>query len=183
MNSTTRPEPRRPASKRDVVRLSRERDVRFVRLVFADIFGVSKNVSIPASELEAALAGRVTFDGGWIYGSAVLKVLRKGRVSRDMVHPRLLDWLDRLELTPRPEPTRKWHVRALRAGGRWTYRRLLFPALFLLFAGWMLAYTYVPLMIAALYHGRNLGTAVGVVVGVGGLVALAVGPALGALAN
>jgi MFS family permease len=61
--------------------------------------------------------------------------------------------------------------------------RTLFPALFLLFAGWMLAYTYVPLMIAALYHGRDLGTVVGVVVGVGGLVALAVGPALGALAD
>jgi hypothetical protein len=75
--------------------------------------------------------------GGWIYGSAVLKVLRRGRVSRDMVHPRLLDWLDRLQLTPRPEPTRKWHVRALRAGGRWTYRRLLFPALFLLWVGFV----------------------------------------------
>lgn len=58
----------RAATKRDVLRLARERDVRFVRLVFADIFGVSKNVSIPASELEAALDGRVTFDGGSIDG-------------------------------------------------------------------------------------------------------------------
>src|SRR5579862_9164009 len=68
MNSTTRTEWRRPSAKRDVVRLAKERNVRFVRLVFADIFGVSKNVSIPASELEAALAGRVTFDGGSIDG-------------------------------------------------------------------------------------------------------------------
>jgi len=37
-------------------------------LVFADIFGVSKNVSIPIAELEAALDGRVTFDGGSIDG-------------------------------------------------------------------------------------------------------------------
>jgi glutamine synthetase len=54
--------------KRDVVKFAKERNVRFVRLVFADIFGVSKNVSIPASELEAALDGRVTFDGGSIDG-------------------------------------------------------------------------------------------------------------------
>src|ERR1700756_3154405 len=54
--------------KRDLVKLAKERNVRFVRLVFADIFGVSKNVSIPATELEAALEGRVTFDGGSIDG-------------------------------------------------------------------------------------------------------------------
>jgi glutamine synthetase len=61
MHSTTN-------TKRDVVKLAKERNVRFVRLVFADIFGVSKNVSIPASGLEAALDGRVTFDGGSIDG-------------------------------------------------------------------------------------------------------------------
>ncbi|HEY5425516.1 MAG TPA: glutamine synthetase family protein [Candidatus Tumulicola sp.] len=59
---------RRPANKRDVVKLAREANVRFVRLVFADIFGVSKNVSIPVEELEHALEGRVTFDGGSIDG-------------------------------------------------------------------------------------------------------------------
>ena len=68
MNSTTRSEWRRPSAKREVVRLARERDVRFVRLVFADIFGVSKNVSIPIDELEPALDGRITFDGGSIDG-------------------------------------------------------------------------------------------------------------------
>jgi glutamine synthetase len=61
MHSTTN-------TKRDVIKLAKERNVRFVRLVFADIFGVSKNVSIPATELEAALDGRVTFDGGSIDG-------------------------------------------------------------------------------------------------------------------
>ena len=68
MNSTTRSEWRRPSAKREVVRLAREQNVRFVRLVFADIFGVSKNVSIPVDELEAALDGRITFDGGSIDG-------------------------------------------------------------------------------------------------------------------
>jgi glutamine synthetase len=61
MHSTTN-------NKRDVIKVAKERSVRFVRLVFADIFGVSKNVSIPATELEAALEGRVTFDGGSIDG-------------------------------------------------------------------------------------------------------------------
>jgi glutamine synthetase len=61
MHSTTN-------TKRDVIKMAKERNVRFVRLVFADIFGVSKNVSIPASELDAALDGRVTFDGGSIDG-------------------------------------------------------------------------------------------------------------------
>jgi glutamine synthetase len=65
---STPTEPGRPSSKRDVVKLARERDVRFVRLVFADLFGVSKNVSIPVSALERALDGGITFDGGSIDG-------------------------------------------------------------------------------------------------------------------
>ncbi len=67
MHSTPSNAPR-PQHKRDIVRIAKDRNVRFVRLVFADIFGVSKNVSIPISELEAALDGRVTFDGGSIDG-------------------------------------------------------------------------------------------------------------------
>jgi glutamine synthetase len=67
MHSTPH-EARRPAGKREILKLAREQNVRFVRLVFADIFGVSKNVSIPAEELENALEGRVTFDGGSIDG-------------------------------------------------------------------------------------------------------------------
>ena len=68
MNSTTRPESRRPSAKRDVLKLAREHNVRFIRLVFADIFGVSKNVSIPVDLLESALDARITFDGGSIDG-------------------------------------------------------------------------------------------------------------------
>ena len=51
-----------------MLKLAADGDVRFVRLAFADILGVSKNVSIPVGELENALAGRVTFDGGSIDG-------------------------------------------------------------------------------------------------------------------
>jgi glutamine synthetase len=55
-------------SKRDVLRLAKERDVRFVRLAFVDILGISKSVAIPVGELERAIEGRVTFDGGSIDG-------------------------------------------------------------------------------------------------------------------
>src|ERR1700730_18396231 len=59
---------KRPAGKRDVLRLAKERNVQFVRLAFADVLGVGKNVSIPVTELDAALDGKVTFDGGSIDG-------------------------------------------------------------------------------------------------------------------
>jgi glutamine synthetase len=59
---------RRAAGKREVLRLAKDRGVKFVRLSFVDVLGVAKNVSIPATELEAALEGKVTFDGGSIDG-------------------------------------------------------------------------------------------------------------------
>lgn len=61
--------------------------------------------------------------------------------------------------------------------------RTLFPALFLLSAGWTLATTYLPLAVTALYHGADRGTAVGTVIGVGGLAALLISPAAGLLAD
>ncbi|HMA35566.1 MAG TPA: MFS transporter, partial [Chloroflexia bacterium] len=67
--------------------------------------------------------------------------------------------------------------------GRSPRLRTLFPALFLLFAGWMLAFTYITLVVGALYHGPNPATAVGLVLGAGGLVTIVVSPILGALAD
>lgn len=61
--------------------------------------------------------------------------------------------------------------------------RSLFPALFLLFAGWMLALTYAALTIGQIYHGSNLGTVVGIILGCGGLASLILGPLIGALAD
>ncbi len=55
-------------ARRDVLKIVKERDVRFVRLSFVDILGISKNVTIPVSELERALDGKITFDGGSIDG-------------------------------------------------------------------------------------------------------------------
>ncbi len=42
--------------------------MRWIRLAFVDVLGIQKSVYIPASELEAAFDGKVTFDGGSIDG-------------------------------------------------------------------------------------------------------------------
>lgn len=55
-------------TKEDVLRKADEHDVRFVRLQFTDILGITKNVSIPVEELEKALDGEVMFDGSSIEG-------------------------------------------------------------------------------------------------------------------
>ena len=61
--------------------------------------------------------------------------------------------------------------------------RALFPALFLLFAGWMLAFIYVPLVVARLYTGSDPATAVGIVLGAGGLGIFVASPVIGAIAD
>jgi DHA1 family multidrug resistance protein-like MFS transporter len=61
--------------------------------------------------------------------------------------------------------------------------RALFPALFLLFAGWMLAFIYVPLVVARLYTGPDPATAIGVVLGAGGLGVFIASPLIGAIAD
>jgi DHA1 family multidrug resistance protein-like MFS transporter len=67
----------------------------------------------------------------------------------------------------------------------WRSKRLraLFVALFFLFAGWMLAFSYVPLAITALYQGDDPATAVGLVLGAGGLTALVLSPLMGAMSD
>jgi hypothetical protein len=64
-----------------------------------------------------------------VYRSAVLKVLRRGRVGREQLHPRLGGWLDRLGLLPEPPPVEAGLLRAVRALGRRGYRAVLFGLL------------------------------------------------------
>ncbi|HVD31346.1 MAG TPA: MFS transporter [Methylomirabilota bacterium] len=61
--------------------------------------------------------------------------------------------------------------------------RTLFPALFLLFAGWMLGFIFVPLVVADLYTGPDPNTTVGIVLGAGGLGVLILSPLIGAVAD
>ncbi len=55
-------------TKAEIMTIAKERNVRFVRLVFTDILGVLKNVAIPVSQLEQALNGEIMFDGSSIEG-------------------------------------------------------------------------------------------------------------------
>lgn len=55
-------------SKRDVLKAAKEGGVAYVRLNFVDILGIEKSISVPVAELEGALEGKVSFDGGSIDG-------------------------------------------------------------------------------------------------------------------
>jgi glutamine synthetase len=52
----------------DLLELATANNVRFLRLQFTDILGINKNVEIPASQFEKALAGDIMFDGSSIEG-------------------------------------------------------------------------------------------------------------------
>jgi len=62
------PSPDPTAATTDLLALARAERVRFLRLQFTDILGVTKNVEVPASQLARALAGEVLFDGSAIEG-------------------------------------------------------------------------------------------------------------------
>jgi glutamine synthetase len=46
----------------------KDENIRFLRLVFSDIHGVIKNVEVPDSQFDKALAGEIMFDGSSIEG-------------------------------------------------------------------------------------------------------------------
>src|SRR5205814_5424958 len=56
------------ASKKDILELTEKLNVRFMRLQFTDILGINKNVEIPSSQFDKALAGDIMFDGSSIEG-------------------------------------------------------------------------------------------------------------------
>ena len=56
------------ASRKEILELAAKNDVRFLRLQFTDILGINKNVEIPTSQFEKALAGDIMFDGSSIEG-------------------------------------------------------------------------------------------------------------------
>src|SRR5256886_3560522 len=56
------------ASAKDILDIAGANNVRFLRLQFTDILGINKNVEIPTSQFEKALAGDMMFDGSSIEG-------------------------------------------------------------------------------------------------------------------
>lgn len=55
-------------TERDVLQFIEENDVRFVKLVFSDMFGNQKNISINSCELRRAFADGIRFDASHIEG-------------------------------------------------------------------------------------------------------------------
>ncbi len=54
--------------KEDVLKAVRDNNINFVRLQFTDIFGIPKNVEIPAGRLQSVLEKGIAFDGSSIEG-------------------------------------------------------------------------------------------------------------------
>lgn len=52
----------------EIIQKCKELDVKFIRLQFTDILGIVKNMAIPISQLNHALAGEIMFDGSSIEG-------------------------------------------------------------------------------------------------------------------
>jgi MFS family permease len=61
--------------------------------------------------------------------------------------------------------------------------RALFPALLVMFSGWMLTFVYLPLVVQRIHGDDGVGTAVGIALGASGLVTLLASPAIGAIAD
>lgn len=55
-------------TKQEVLQFVRENDVKFIRLAFCDIFGVMKNISIMADELDRAFEDGISFDASVVKG-------------------------------------------------------------------------------------------------------------------
>jgi len=58
----------RKYTKEEILRIAKEENVRYIRLMFTDIMGTIKSVEIPFRRLETALDGKVMFDGSSIEG-------------------------------------------------------------------------------------------------------------------
>ena len=55
-------------TKSDILKIAKEENVRYIRLMFTDIQGTIKSVEVPIGQLKTALDGKVMFDGSSIEG-------------------------------------------------------------------------------------------------------------------
>ena len=61
--------------------------------------------------------------------------------------------------------------------------RTLFIAFFLLYAGWMIVLSYMPVVITSLHQGNNPASTIGYILGAGGVLAMILSPIFGSLAD
>ena len=83
---------------REALEFVRENDVKFVRLSFCDLFGMHKNISVMADQLQSALESGVSFNAGAISG------------FRDVTHSDLFLFPDPATLTVLPWRPRNGRV-------------------------------------------------------------------------
>ena len=55
-------------TREDILQLAKDLKIKFIRLQFADVLGIPKNVAIPVQQLEKALDNELMFDGSSIEG-------------------------------------------------------------------------------------------------------------------
>lgn len=55
-------------SQADIRQMAKDENVRFLRLMFTDLFGIIKNVEVPISQLDKLLDNKLMFDGSSIDG-------------------------------------------------------------------------------------------------------------------
>ncbi|MDE1549423.1 type I glutamate--ammonia ligase [Jeotgalibaca sp. YN-L-12] len=74
-------------TREDIISMVKEKNVRYLRLMFTDILGTIKNVEVPISQLEKVLDNKMMFDGSSIEGFVRIE-------ESDMyLHPDLDTWL------------------------------------------------------------------------------------------
>ncbi|GAF36021.1 type I glutamate--ammonia ligase [Lentilactobacillus farraginis] len=74
-------------SKDDIRKIVKDEDVKFLRLMFTDLFGTIKNVEVPIGQLDKLLDNKLMFDGSSIEGFVRIE-------ESDMyLHPDLSTWM------------------------------------------------------------------------------------------
>jgi DHA1 family multidrug resistance protein-like MFS transporter len=136
------------------------------------------NGAPPVGVFVGPLIGGVLYDA---YGFRTLVAVNVG-VMALVILGMAFGYRDRFQGTDRG-PLMNMAVDSVRIVVQSPRLRILFPALFALFAAWMVALTYIPLVVASIYTGPEPGKIVGLVVGAGGLTAMIGSPLVGALAD
>jgi len=78
-----------------------------------------------------------------------------------------------------------WHMAgdSIRVSFQAGRLRTIFVAFFLLYAGWMIVFSYLPVVISSLYQGNDPASAIGYVLGAGGVMAMILSPLFGSMAD
>src|SRR5512141_3475360 len=86
-----------PTKPNEILKVCDKEGIRFLRLQFTDILGIIKNVEVPRSQFEKALAGEIQFDGSSIEGFTRIEESDMGLVPD----------LDTFRIFPWPSPNGK----------------------------------------------------------------------------